>query len=710
MDYSDMDIDGDAYKAYVAGANAPLPKPQPGPRSRMATPVIKPVVLPGGRILDPRVLALLKPNVISPSRPMSLRLTVRKVYSPLFRPSHVVEKEESPKMPSSLRKRSYAEYDDEDNTPASMPEEISIDNARSIPGMAFDIYTRAHNIFTAMYKWFTIFRGDPQSYSITVDAVETSPGSSKRRAVQAGAGVNITEFINTHEVPGNYPALSSAKPSMIITPPSSRPTSSDGKEPACEQKPSQQKQTSTPPPQEQQQPQASTSPTQVSTGPAQATKNDAEPAPFREKKPLLARMFPDDPYYADDGQQRARRLTKLIKERKQAEAERAAQEAKESPAPYVTSRQRNLMKKQKAAERKDGDIDRLIGKAKDVAITSPDAGSFLEMRRIARAKRDAELKEKAAREEAERKQKAAREKAEQKEKAAREEAELEAEWALKMVELEQNAAHTVAAMNEKWDQHQAEEKAKAAIIKPLTEEWAACLETEMKFKSMEHVITQSPDGADLTRKDFGTLLAEVKSDSTDAWLNDEIVNAWLSLIVTRKHEKTGYVKSAKAVPNFVAYNSAWLTTVKAKGMEGIAGWSRRKGIKGEKLLKAEKIFFPINTGAHWMMLVISPQDKKLDFLDSLDTGLSSNRTTFMHKARAWLAMELGKAYKAEEWKETGAVSSQQTNGNDCGAFACFNALASASGKEYSEVLAKDMQNGRRVMGAALIGFKGAFDV
>ena len=145
-------------------------------------------------------------------------------------------------------------------------------------------------------------------------------------------------------------------------------------------------------------------------------------------------------------------------------------------------------------------------------------------------------------------------------------------------------------------------------------------------------------------------------------------------------------------------------------MEGISGWSRRKGIKGEKLLKADKIFFPINTGAHWMMLVLSPQDKKIDFLDSLDSGVTSSRRNFMSKAREWLKMELGKAYKAEEWTESDVVSSQQTNGNDCGAFACFNALASASGKEYGEVLAKDMQNGRRVMGAALLGFHGAFDV
>ena len=255
---------------------------------------------------------------------------------------------------------------------------------------------------------------------------------------------------------------------------------------------------------------------------------------------------------------------------------------------------------------------------------------------------------------------------------------------------------------------------KQFLVRPLTKDWEEELSKAMETKSRNHVMAKTADGTDITRHDFGSLIPQQGSgDDMSGWLNDEIVNAWMATIVDAKLEQTNYKKTAKDVPAFVAYSSQWYTNYKQKkGVQGIATWSRRKGIKGEKLLKAERIFFPVNTGAHWMLLIISPRKKRIEFLDSLNDSEGNYSQRFYGIAREWLAMELGDKYKAEEWENYPTRSSWQQNSDDCGVFACFNALASAKEYPFYAVGMGKMRDARRLMAAILLngGLKEDFEL
>lgn len=254
---------------------------------------------------------------------------------------------------------------------------------------------------------------------------------------------------------------------------------------------------------------------------------------------------------------------------------------------------------------------------------------------------------------------------------------------------------------------------KEQLMRPLDDEENIKVDKAMAVKDKNKVLATSCEGTDLTRYDFGRLVPtgdkEADGSGPSGWLNDETVNAWFQSIVKRKKQQTGYVKSAKTVPAYEAYNSLWYNNYKKKDdIKTIKAWSRRKGIQGDKLLQAEKIYFPINTGAHWSLLIISPVERKLEYLDSVP----QRPKRAFQIAREWLEMELGDKYIAEEWKESSVKSTQQTNCDDCGVFICFNGLASAKGRDFREVRAEMMKSGRRMIAAILLngGFSGEWEL
>ncbi|KAK5117293.1 hypothetical protein LTR62_005910 [Meristemomyces frigidus] len=487
---------------------------------------------------------------------------------------------------------------------------------------------------------------------------------------------------------------------------------------------------------------ASTASTAITTQPQPALARKAATTLQQSSKPSI---------YASTTAERIEKYNKEVwaerkAEKEAVEAARKAQEKEDARDPVIASmiykrKDKILSQKKQQQAKKDADIGRLVKAAKDVMNGTLDSRTFFELSRKYDARKQKEktrlerlelealneakdevnkiyadrhaqmLQEELEAAQAQAKQQELQKAASLQQQAERERQEAEeAAYEAKQAEEAAQIKKAQQEVDRALASQQLLQEAQPVFIRPLPIQWATKLNTAMSSTSYHHKIATSMDGTDLTKRDFLTLLAESEDSNSDSWLNDEIVNAWLSLIVTRKHEQSGYVKSAKNVPNFIAFNSAWYSTVKSKGMDGIAKWSRRKGIKGDKLLTAEKIFFPINTGSHWMMMIISPTERKIDFLDSMSTSLnSSGRKQFLGLAREWLALELGKAYRAEEWTESPALSSQQTNSNDCGVFSCFNALASGLGLEYGEVDAADMQLGRRVIGAALMGYAGVLD-
>jgi hypothetical protein len=190
----------------------------------------------------------------------------------------------------------------------------------------------------------------------------------------------------------------------------------------------------------------------------------------------------------------------------------------------------------------------------------------------------------------------------------------------------------------------------------------------------------------LNAHDFSTLLPKQFSGDPKAWLNDNIVNEYLGLLIAAMKKEAGFAhKRGGPAPAVHAFSSFWYPTFK-KGVNGVARWAARFQLAGQQYLDAELLLYPICDVGHWRMLAVKPKERTIEYLDSLGWDGSP----YLDAMRDYLAKELGDLWKEEEWtifeKQR---STRQVNGSDCGVFAILNALALLRGEEYTKVLACD---------------------
>ncbi|CAK1358664.1 unnamed protein product [Cercospora beticola] len=349
-------------------------------------------------------------------------------------------------------------------------------------------------------------------------------------------------------------------------------------------------------------------------------------------------------------------------------------------------------------------VDALVEKAQRITIEPPEQKS---LRESVRARKHRQEQEDA------RQQQIA--KVRQAEEEARLQAEREAEEAKQKAEEERKQAEEAAAA-----EAARRKEALENFMPTISEDWQQTIARELATTDPVKTVAHSTRGVELTRKTFGCILPQQNEHQIKAaqdpsvrrgpsgWLNDEGVDGFIGAIVDRKREQEGYVKG-KGTPSYAAFGCAWYTTVKKGTIKSISRWARRQQIGDQKLLECEKIFFPVNTGAHWVLLIISPKDRTLEFLDSA----GGSGRSFFRLAREWLAMELGTKYVEDEWRELESKSQLQMNMDDCGVFTCMNALASAKGLEFEAVKpVRDMKRAREYITCVLLdgGFGKSFEL
>ncbi|KAF2432606.1 cysteine proteinase [Tothia fuscella] len=210
---------------------------------------------------------------------------------------------------------------------------------------------------------------------------------------------------------------------------------------------------------------------------------------------------------------------------------------------------------------------------------------------------------------------------------------------------------------------------------------------------------------ELTRHDLGTLLPQHGRDSPKAWLNDQIVNTTMSLMMDFAQEMVGYDKKTSLKPApYHAFNSAWFATMEKDRLShehSFSRWGRRKGVKliGKDILQAKKIFFPVCDGGHWTVVVVYPQRKHIEYLDSF--GNKGDRYT--KPIRRWLAHELADEWFEYEWEDIYFRSGKQDNARDCGVFVIMNSWAALRDLQPGgTVCQRDMPTARWLIASILL--------
>ncbi|XP_050307216.1 sentrin-specific protease 1-like [Anthonomus grandis grandis] len=155
----------------------------------------------------------------------------------------------------------------------------------------------------------------------------------------------------------------------------------------------------------------------------------------------------------------------------------------------------------------------------------------------------------------------------------------------------------------------------------------------------------------ITRRDLMTLAGL-------NWLNDEVINFYMNLIIERGKDKKW--------PSSYAFNTFFYTKLIKDGPQSLRRWTKRID-----LFSYDFVCVPVHLGMHWCMAIIDFTEKKIKYFDSM--GSPNNRC--LEALRSYLEAEhLDKKdspYNTRDWNLVNMDEiPQQMNGSDCGMFAC----------------------------------------
>ncbi|XP_030054105.1 sentrin-specific protease 1 isoform X3 [Microcaecilia unicolor] len=166
----------------------------------------------------------------------------------------------------------------------------------------------------------------------------------------------------------------------------------------------------------------------------------------------------------------------------------------------------------------------------------------------------------------------------------------------------------------------------------------------------------------ITRKDIQTL-------NNLNWLNDEIINFYMNLLMERSKRK--------GLPKVNAFSTFFFSRLKTAGYQAVKRWTKKIDI-----FSVDILLVPIHLGVHWCLAVVDFRKKAIVYYDSMG-GLNNEACRILLQYLKQESLDKkGKEFNTNGWLLTCKRSQeipQQMNGSDCGMFAC----------KYADYITKD---------------------
>lgn len=191
-----------------------------------------------------------------------------------------------------------------------------------------------------------------------------------------------------------------------------------------------------------------------------------------------------------------------------------------------------------------------------------------------------------------------------------------------------------------------ERKAKLSGIIPLSPQQTQLVERYWSSRQTNNAIV-SAYSIDITVRDLNTL-------SDGRWLNDNVIDFYLSMVSER-------------FPCVYCWTTHFFTTLKSKGYQGVARWSRRRKVN---VTEKSLVVVPINVmSTHWAMAVIDNVAATISYYDSLASRGNLNAVQLLQKYMMQESERL-QVKPIEYTLKPNMETPQQLNGFDCGVFSC----------------------------------------
>lgn len=189
-----------------------------------------------------------------------------------------------------------------------------------------------------------------------------------------------------------------------------------------------------------------------------------------------------------------------------------------------------------------------------------------------------------------------------------------------------------------------------------------------------------------------------------AWLNDEVINFYMNLIVERSKTTASPASSSSSSSSpfsssagdlkLHAFNTFFYPKLVKGGYKEVRRWAKKAKVD---IAACDLILVPVHLGVHWCMASINARERRFEYWDSLSGGAGEAFAAL----RAYYAGE-APGVDITAWEDlVPRHAPQQRNGFDCGVFACQTAesLSRACHPEFSQ---DEMPELRKRMAASIL--------
>lgn len=172
----------------------------------------------------------------------------------------------------------------------------------------------------------------------------------------------------------------------------------------------------------------------------------------------------------------------------------------------------------------------------------------------------------------------------------------------------------------------------------------------------------------ITQRDLATL-------QEGGWLNDEVINFYLSLVMDRS-SKNGGLK-------VYSFSTFFFPKLQGGGSTQTGGHAAvRRWTKAVDLFLCDLILVPLHLGVHWALAVMDLKAKTVKAYDSMGQRHDDICNLLLYYLQEEHKVKKGRELDVSKWTMCSLRPSeipQQKNGSDCGVFAC----------KYADYIAKD---------------------
>ncbi|KAJ8726683.1 hypothetical protein PYW07_001381 [Mythimna separata] len=214
------------------------------------------------------------------------------------------------------------------------------------------------------------------------------------------------------------------------------------------------------------------------------------------------------------------------------------------------------------------------------------------------------------------------------------------------------------------EQTQKRRKSKDLDLPDLTPEQEELVNTALQPQPEDDMLVEKFNMR-IHRRDLLTL-------SDENWLNDEVINFYMNLIMQRSEER-------QDLPKVYATNTFFYPKLLQSGQAGLRRWTRKVDIFAYDLFVV-----PVNVRRHWCLIIVDFRARLISFLDSQGQPKRECIAALWRYLKEEHQDKKGEPFDVTGWKaECRTDIPQQMNGSDCGMFACTFAEFSARDAAYS---------------------------